>query len=79
MVHEDSEIIAEIGSGDAEGVHAGDDQDIANEEESAGKVLNGGVEEDIKSRLIAEGLLIEVITNDSDGEDDDCEEVASVS
>lgn len=76
-IHQDTEVVAEIGAGEAEGPHTGDNENISGEEEPDGDVLDESCLEIWVSWLATEGLLVEVVAEDAEGEDGCSEEVAA--
>jgi len=77
-VHQDTEVITQVGTGDAQRPHTRDDEDISGEEETTGGVLDGRRLEDVERGLVPEGLLVEVVADYTEREDYYREEVASV-
>lgn len=76
-VHQDTEVVAEIGAGEAKGPHAGDNENISGEEESEGDVGDEGRLESWVGWLATESLLVQVVAEDAKGEDGCSEEVAA--
>lgn len=76
VIHQDAEVVAEEGAGDAEGPGGGDDEDIPGEDEGVGGELHGGSVEKGVGGLLAEGFLVEEIADEAEREDGEGEEVA---
>lgn len=74
-IHQDTEVVSEVGSGDAKGIHAGQ-----NEDRAGGK--KGRAQERLVHRgvvgLISQGQLVEMVTEDAQREDGKGEKVASI-
>lgn len=75
VIHEDAEVVAKEGAGDAEGPGGGDDEDIASDNEGIGGELHGGSVEKRMGGLLAEGTLVEEIADEAEGEDGEGEEI----
>lgn len=74
-IHQDTEVVAKVGAGDTEGIHAGQDEDGAEGEEKAAE--DGLVHRGI-IRLVFQGHLVDMVSQNSQTEDGDSEEVAAV-
>jgi hypothetical protein len=74
-IHENAEIITQVGAGDAESPHASQDEHRAEAEEGITKqgLVDWGIE-----GLVCQRQLEQVVTEDAEGEDGEGEEVASV-
>jgi hypothetical protein len=74
-VHENSKVVTKIGSGDAQGIHAGKNKNGADREQDAAqnRLVHRGI-----VGLVFQGRLIYMVAQDSQGEDGDRERVATV-
>jgi hypothetical protein len=61
VVHEDAEVVAEVGACDAESVHGGQDEDVAGDEQSNGQGFRHRAKKERVGRLASEGALIALI------------------
>ncbi|KAL1842236.1 hypothetical protein VTJ49DRAFT_5714 [Mycothermus thermophilus] len=75
-VHEDPEVVAQVGAGDAQLVGGRDDEDVADGQEGIGDVLGQVRLEGWVRGLVAQGALIEVVAEEAEREDGDGEGVA---
>lgn len=70
-IHQDAEVVAQEGPGDAEAVGGAEDQHVTHGQEGVAGVGGGiGVEERVRG-LVAEGLLVQVVAEEAEGEDGD--------
>lgn len=74
-VHQNPEVVAQVGAGYTERPHTGQDQDVANSEEDVGEqwLVKGSV-----VGLVIQGLIVQVVSKDSQTKDGDCEKVAAI-
>ena len=74
-IHQDTEVVSEVGSGDAKGIHAGQNEDRAGCKQSGAqeRLVHRGV-----VGLISQGQLVKMVTEDAQREDGKGEKVASV-
>lgn len=77
VVHEDSKVVSQVGSGDSESPHGRKHKDISGEDKSCSEVFHDGQVEKWVLRLIFERVVVKVITNDTKRENGSCEEVAA--
>ena len=71
------EVVAEVGSRDAESPHGSDDERSSNGEQDNRKQLELGVVEERQLRLLDEGAVVQVVAEDPEREDGDGEGVAA--
>ena len=57
-VHQDAEVVAQVGTGDAERPHGSQDEDVTSQEERNGRVFDDGVQEQGRRRLVGEGFVV---------------------
>lgn len=74
-IHQDSEVVSKVGAGDAKSIHAGQNENgaKAKEDGSQDRLVHRGV-----VRLVSQGQLVEVVTQNAQRKDGECEEVASI-
>ena len=74
-VHEDTKVITKVGSGHAKSPHAGENQDRTNSEQDTTDdgLVHGGVE-----GLVCQSELVDMVTEDSKGENGERKEVATI-
>jgi hypothetical protein len=77
-VHQDSEVIAEIGTSETQGPHAGDYENIPCQEETYSGILYSIRLQDVECGLVSESLLVKIVSDDAQREDNDGKEVAAV-
>ena len=69
VVHQDAEVVAKEGAGDAKGPGRRDNEDVAGDDEGVGGELRTGSVEEWVDGLRAEGFLVEVVADEAEGED----------
>lgn len=74
-VHQDAKVISEVGTRNAECPHARDDKDITGSEQAIGDV---GLVDGFIERLVLEGCEVEMVTEYTQRENNDGEEVAAI-
>lgn len=74
-VHQDTKVVTQVGARDTQGPHAGQDEDIADGEQD---VRDQRLVDGLIDGLVVQGLVVQVVTENTQGEDGDREEVASV-
>lgn len=74
-VHQDPKVVSQIGTGDAQGIHAGQDENGAESKEHAAqdRLVHRGV-----VGLVSQGQLVKVVAQDAQRKDGECEEIASI-
>lgn len=77
MVHEDAKVVSEVCACDSECPHGGEDKDVSGDEEGSGECFYGGDGEELVRGLVLECGVVEVVTEDAEGEDGQSEEVAA--
>jgi hypothetical protein len=80
LVHENAKVVAEVGSGDAQGVHGGKDQHVANSKQHNGQRLdnvNVGDRQQNGGGLLLKSLVVKVVSEDTERENGDGQQIAS--
>lgn len=80
LAHEDAEVVSKVGSSNTEGVHGSEHQHVAGNKEQDSKGLhnvNIGDRKKDGSGLLRQGLMVEVVSEDTEGEDGDSQQVTS--
>lgn len=74
-VHQDTKVVPEVRASDTESPHARDDKGISDSEKPVGNVrlVHGLV-----IWLVLQGIEVQMVTEDSQGEDGDGEEIAAI-
>ena len=74
-IHQDTKVVSKVGAGYSQGIHAGQDKDGADGEKEAAKnrLVHRGI-----VGLVFQGHLVDMVSQDSQAEDGDGEEVAAV-
>lgn len=74
-VHENTKVVAKVGTGHTESPHAGENQDRTNSEQDTtnDRLVNRCVE-----GLVGQSELVHMITENSEGKDGKCKEVATL-
>lgn len=74
-IHQDSKVVSEVGTGDAQGIHAGQDENGAGAKEHTAqyRLVHRGV-----VGLVSQGQLVKVVAQDAQRKDGECEGVASI-
>jgi len=78
LVHQNAEVVAEVGPRDAEGPHGGQDEDVAAGDEDDGQALREEGLEGWMAGLVPERSLVEGVPDDAEGEDGGSEAIAAV-
>lgn len=74
-IHQDAEIVAQIGTRDAQRPHTREDENVSGAEEDEGEVR---LVERCEEGLVLERLIVKVIAEDAQREDAEGEEIAAI-
>lgn len=77
VVHEDAEVIAQVGAGDTESPHGGQDEYVAPGEAGSAQGLDQWLVEIWTHWLFAQCLFIQVVSEDTEREDGSSQNVAA--
>jgi hypothetical protein len=68
-IHQDTEVITQIGTSYAQGVHAGENEEVAKEEEWNAGIFDEGLEEKWVRGLVRQALIVDIVPDDAQRED----------
>jgi hypothetical protein len=68
-IHQDAKVVAQVGTGEAQGIHASQDEEVAEQEQRDAGIFDEGLEEQRVRRLVHETLVVQVVSDYADGED----------
>jgi hypothetical protein len=68
MIHQDTEVVTQIGSSDTQRPHRGKDKDVTQAKEEATSIDEYWSLQNIRSQLILQCLFIEIIPEDTQRE-----------